>query len=151
MKHIYYARLFSEAVVQRCSVKKVLEILQNSQENTCARVSFLIKLQALRPDTFSYRTPLVAAFLFSKRLNFLLVARCSLVLARCSLLFARCSLLFACCSLLFARCSLLFARYFLLVACYFLLVAYFSLIPRPISYYGNSGSALTLSSFFVLF
>ena len=34
-------------VVRRCSVKKVfLEILQNSQENTCARVSFLIKLQA---------------------------------------------------------------------------------------------------------
>ena len=31
----------SEAVVQRYSVKKVfLEILQNSQENTCARVSF---------------------------------------------------------------------------------------------------------------
>ena len=29
------------------SVKKVfLEISQNSQENTCARVSFLIKLQA---------------------------------------------------------------------------------------------------------
>ena len=39
--------LQSEAVVQRCSVKKVfLEMLQNSQENTCARVSFLIKLQA---------------------------------------------------------------------------------------------------------
>ena len=37
----------SEAVAQRCSVKKVfLEISQNSQENTCARVSFLIKLQA---------------------------------------------------------------------------------------------------------
>ena len=36
-----------EAVVQRCSVKKVsLEISQNSQENNCARVSFLIKLQA---------------------------------------------------------------------------------------------------------
>ena len=36
-----------EALVRRCSVKKVfLEILQNSQENTCARVSFLIKLQA---------------------------------------------------------------------------------------------------------
>ena len=33
-----------EAVVQRCSVRKVfLEILQNSQENTSARVSFLIK------------------------------------------------------------------------------------------------------------
>ena len=36
-----------EAVPQRCSVKKVfLEILQNSQKNICARVSFLIKLQA---------------------------------------------------------------------------------------------------------
>ena len=28
--------------------KEFLEILQNSQENTCARFSFLIKLQALR-------------------------------------------------------------------------------------------------------
>ena len=37
----------TEAAVQKCSVKKVfLEISQNSQENTCARVSFLIKLQA---------------------------------------------------------------------------------------------------------
>ena len=36
----------SEAVVQSCSVKKIfLEISQNSQENICARVSFLIKLQ----------------------------------------------------------------------------------------------------------
>ena len=36
-----------EAVVQRCSVKNVfLGISQNSQENTCARDSFLIKLQA---------------------------------------------------------------------------------------------------------
>ena len=37
----------SEAVVWKYSVEKVfLEILQNSQENTCsARVSFLIKLQ----------------------------------------------------------------------------------------------------------
>ena len=40
-----------EAVVRRCSVRKVfLEISQNSQENTCARVSFLIKLQASIPD-----------------------------------------------------------------------------------------------------
>ena len=32
----------SEAVARRCSVKKVfLEISQNSQENTCARASFL--------------------------------------------------------------------------------------------------------------
>ena len=38
---------FPEAVVQRCSIKWVfLKISQNSLENTCARVSFLIKLQA---------------------------------------------------------------------------------------------------------
>ena len=38
---------YTEAIAQRCSAKKVfLEILQNSQENTSARVSFLIKLQA---------------------------------------------------------------------------------------------------------
>ena len=63
--------------------KKVfLEISQNSQKNTCARVSFLIKLQAqpcnvikketlaqvfscefcqISKNTFSYRTPLAAA------------------------------------------------------------------------------------------
>ena len=36
-----------EVVTQWCSVKKVfLEISQNSLENTCGRVSFLIKLQA---------------------------------------------------------------------------------------------------------
>ena len=35
-----------KAVAQTCSVKKVfLEISQNSQENTCARASFLINLQ----------------------------------------------------------------------------------------------------------
>ena len=65
-----------EAVVQRCSVKKVfLEISQNSQENTCARVSFLIKFikketlaqvfscefYEISKNTFSYRTPPVAA------------------------------------------------------------------------------------------
>ena len=34
----------SKAVIQRCSVKNVfLEISQNWQENTCAKVSFLIK------------------------------------------------------------------------------------------------------------
>ena len=38
--------IISEAVFGRCSVKKAfLEILQNSQENTCATVSFSIKLQ----------------------------------------------------------------------------------------------------------
>ena len=53
-----------EAVVWRCSVKIVfLEISQNSQENTCARVPFLIKLQAppFLKNTFFYWTPLVAA------------------------------------------------------------------------------------------
>ena len=35
----------SEAVARGCSVKKVfLEISQNSQENACGRVSFLIKI-----------------------------------------------------------------------------------------------------------
>ena len=41
-----------------------LEISQNSQENTCARVSFLIKLQTfceIFKNTFFYRTPPVAA------------------------------------------------------------------------------------------
>ena len=48
MNTYYYIPLqITEAVVQRCSVKKVfLEILQNSQENTFARVSFLKQLQA---------------------------------------------------------------------------------------------------------
>ena len=36
----------SREVVKRCSVQKVfLKISENSQENTCSRVSFLIKLQ----------------------------------------------------------------------------------------------------------
>ena len=39
----------TEKVSRRCSVKRVLlKILQNSQESTCARVSFSIKLQADR-------------------------------------------------------------------------------------------------------
>ena len=66
-----------EAVVWKCSVKKgLLEILQNLQDNACARVSFFIQLQAepaitlfkicveicqfLRQPVF-YRTPPVAA------------------------------------------------------------------------------------------
>ena len=45
--------------------KVLLEISQNLQENTCARISFLIKLQACEfceifKNTFFYRTPLVA-------------------------------------------------------------------------------------------
>ena len=82
--HSKLLSILSEPVVQRCSVKKVLlEISQNSQENSCARDSFLTKLQALglqlyfkketlaqvltcefceiSRDTFFHRTPLVAA------------------------------------------------------------------------------------------
>ena len=45
IKSVYRSRAFSEAFARRCSVKKVfLEISQNSQENTCARVSFLMEL-----------------------------------------------------------------------------------------------------------
>ena len=33
-----------EAAIQRGSVKKAFKILQKSQENPCARISFLIKL-----------------------------------------------------------------------------------------------------------
>ena len=76
------------AFVQRCSAKKVfLEISQNSQGNTCARVSFLIKLQEtwklikketlvqvfscefceISKNTFLHRTPLVTASETSKR------------------------------------------------------------------------------------
>ena len=72
--------IFPEAIVQRCPT-----IAQNSQENTCTRVSFLIKLQAsglhlykketlaqvfscefceIFKNTFFYRTPLVATFVF---------------------------------------------------------------------------------------
>ena len=47
-----------EAVVQSCSVKKVfLEISQNSLENTSARVSFLIKLQASGGTELEYIGP----------------------------------------------------------------------------------------------
>ena len=73
--------LSEEAVVQRCSAKrKFLKISKKSQENTCARVSFLIKLQAsgfywkkdsgtgvscefceISQNIFSYRAPPVAA------------------------------------------------------------------------------------------
>ena len=46
----------TEAVARRCSVKKVfLEISQNSQENTSANVSLLIKLQALDLQLYSKR------------------------------------------------------------------------------------------------
>ena len=44
-----FVHIYAEEVSRRCSVKKVfLEISQNSLENTCARVYFLIKLQGLQ-------------------------------------------------------------------------------------------------------
>ena len=78
--------MYIKAVARRYSVKKVfLEISQNSQENTCARDSFLIKLKAcnfikkeslaqmfscefceISTNTFYYRAPLVAASVHSE-------------------------------------------------------------------------------------
>ena len=65
------------AVVQNCSVKKVfLEILQNSQENTCAWVffnnvagrhrCFPVNFAKFVITPFSYRTPPVAASVVCK-------------------------------------------------------------------------------------
>ena len=49
-----------EAVAQMCSVKKMfLEISQNSQENTCARV--FCDFCEISKSTFFYRTPSVAS------------------------------------------------------------------------------------------
>ena len=70
-KEVYFGE--TEAVVQRCSVRKVLlETSQNSQENICARASFLIKKTLaqvfscefceISENTFFYRTLLAAVF-----------------------------------------------------------------------------------------
>ena len=60
--YYYHIMYVSEVLIRRCSVKMVfLEISQNSQENTCARVSFLKKILWHRcfPVNFSkfIRTP----------------------------------------------------------------------------------------------
>ena len=70
------AKAMLEAVVPRCSVKKIfLEISLNSQENTCASISSVSQLYwketltqvfscefcEISQNTFYYRTPLVAA------------------------------------------------------------------------------------------
>ena len=87
----YHWRIFTEAVAWRCSIKKVF--LEDPQENTSARVAFLIKLQPeaiklqaeacnfiekeilaqvfscefckIYKNSFSYRTPPVAASVFT--------------------------------------------------------------------------------------
>ena len=56
----------AEAVVCRCSVKKVfLEISQNSQENTCVRDSFLNKVAGLRPKACNFIKKETLAQVFS--------------------------------------------------------------------------------------
>ena len=65
---------YASSRLEVLSEKLFLEILQNSEENTCASVSFLIKLQAetlaqvfssefckISINMFSYRTPPVVA------------------------------------------------------------------------------------------
>ena len=50
----------TEAVAQRCPIKKVFpEISQNSQKNTCTRVSLLKKSEfcKISSSALSYRTP----------------------------------------------------------------------------------------------
>ena len=57
----FFIIFYTEAVVQRCSVKNVfLEISQNSQENTCAQV-FSCEFCEISKNTFFHGTPLVAA------------------------------------------------------------------------------------------
>ena len=54
----------SEAVARTCSVKKVfLKISQNSEENTCTRVSFLIKLKASGLQLYKKRDSSTGFFL----------------------------------------------------------------------------------------
>ena len=53
----------------RCSIKKLrLKISQYSLENTCVKVSFLIKLQAFRIDSFSKTKQ--KTFRYSQILNY---------------------------------------------------------------------------------
>ena len=65
----------TEAVSQGCSVKKVfLEISRNSQENTCGRVSFLLKKRLWhRCFPLNFAEFLRTSF-FTKQLRWLLVA-----------------------------------------------------------------------------
>ena len=59
--------IFVQAVTQKCSVKKVLlEILRNSQENTCARASFLISCRS-QPATLLKRDSGTVGFLWILR------------------------------------------------------------------------------------
>ena len=80
-KNLYdQQNLLPEAVVRRCSVKKVfLQISQNPQENTCARVSFLIKLKA-EACNFVKKETLRTSFLQNTFRKLLIVFRSSWVI-----------------------------------------------------------------------
>ena len=57
-----------EAIVRMYSVKKVFwKTLQNSQENTCAKVTFLIKLQAESYSFIKKRDSGTSIFLWKLR------------------------------------------------------------------------------------
>ena len=46
-QHLQYYKVFmqnAEAAIQRCSIKRILKIAQNSQENLFAGISLLTKL-----------------------------------------------------------------------------------------------------------
>ena len=62
---------FTEAVIRGVLWKKVfLEILENSQENTCPRVSFLIKLQASGLRTLFLQNTSGDCFMWATASNF---------------------------------------------------------------------------------
>ena len=54
-----------KAVTRRFSEKLFLEILQNSQENTCGKVSFLIKLQASTCNFIKKKTLAQVFYIFN--------------------------------------------------------------------------------------
>ena len=65
-----YIRTRPEAIARRCSLKKVfIEIWQNSQENTCATVTFLIKLQAKACNIIKKETLVQTFSCFAKLLR----------------------------------------------------------------------------------
>ena len=77
---ILFCKRFSAVVVRRCSVTKVfLEISQNSQENICARNSFLIKSLA-QMFSCEFCETSINTF-FTERLRWLLL--CILKLIQC--------------------------------------------------------------------
>ena len=64
LTYLSFYWLYIEAVIRGVLLKKVfLEISQNSQENSCARVSFLIKLQALGLQLYLKRDSGTGVFL----------------------------------------------------------------------------------------